>query len=507
MEELIKHFYEKAKITSKSKTKVIIDGRLLDAGDFFSHCLGKYKFFEEHIQATGIWKLSDKEKSEWTRKFWAEYFAYDRNNSVYSSDAFEGSSINTTEFELVLDYHTGKKVVFNNKLRIISKMHSDAYVKSLTAHQRKLIMDQGTKLATFSFNPYNDFEKRLINFEGQKVVEFNCFTPPAWRCNDEGRLDVDIELRYTAERPPKIFEEFMAHLFPSKEHRRDVIHWMHNAVFGRNETYLCLNGIKGAGKNLLCDLLGKLVGEDYYRKANERFFDEGFNALLDRARLIMLDELKVENVKHQNRLKSYINKGQNIERKGVDADKTIETFNSYIINNNDISDMLIVWDDRRFSVPDITEVKLLDVWDQSKIDGFAALFDDLDFLRSVGFWLKNFGKIEDRGQFYAIKGIRYWKIVFNSLTEWQKIIVEAVVSKEKSEYGVGDLKQTYKRRVDASKFPFKIQKIGDFVSDYRHLGLNKLGTVEGTGENAVIIPSEAFKPLHTDEDDDYMEVL
>lgn len=507
MEELIKHFYDKARITSKSKTKVIVDGRLLDSTDFFSHCLGKYKFFEEYVQASGTWKLSDKEKSEWVRKFWADYFAFDRSQSVYTSDAFEGSDINTTEFELVLDYHTGKKVVFNNKQRAISKMHPDAYIKSLSAHRRKLVLDQGVKLATFSFNPYNDFEKRLIVLENQKVVEFNCFVPPAWRCDDNGRLDTHIEAKYQAPKPPKVFTDFMEHLFPDAHQRRFVYHWMHQAIFSRNETYLVLNGKKGAGKNLFCDLLGKLVGEDYYRKANERFFDEGFNALLDRARLILLDELKVENTKHINRLKSYINKGQNIERKGVDADKTIETFNSYIINNNDISDMLLVWDDRRFSVPDITDIKLLDVWEQSKVDAFVELFDDLEFLRSVGFWIKQHGRSEEFGTFHFLRGERFWKIVFNSLTEWQKIIVEAVTTGGKAEYSVAELKQTYKRRVDASRFPFKIQKIGDFVEDYRHRGLSKIGTLEGTGENAVIIPAEAFKKTESDDDDRFMEVL
>jgi hypothetical protein len=505
VEELIKNFFEKAKITSKSKTKVIIDGRLLDSGDFFAHCLSKYKFFEDFVQTSGIWKLSDKEKNEWVRKFWAEYFAFDRNSTVYTSDAFEGSDINPTDFELVIDYHTGKKVVFNNKLRVISKMHPDAYLKALTAHQRKLVLDQGTKLATFSFNPYNTFERRVIILEAQKVVEFNCFTPPAWRCNDDGRLDISLEDRYYSENPPKIFAEFMEHLIPNRGQREYVYHWMHQAIFSRNETYLCLNGKKGAGKNLLCELLGKLVGEEYYRKANERFFDEGFNSVLDRARLILLDELRVENGKHQNRLKSYINKGQNIERKGHDAEKTVETFNSYIINNNDIGDMLLVWDDRRFSVPDLTENKLLDVWPQSKIDEFAALFEDTEFLRKVGFWLKHHGRSDKFGTFYVLRGERYWKIVFNSLTEWQKIIVEAITSKDKTEYSISDLKQTYKRRVDANRFPFKIQKIGDFVDDYRHRGEHKLGTLEGLGENAVIIPSEEFK--HIAADDEFEGVL
>lgn len=501
MEELIKQFYDKAKITSKSKTKVIIDGRITDSGEFFAYCLDKYKFFEEYVMSQSLWKLSDKEKAEWARKFWNDYFAFDRAENVYTSDAFEGSNLNTTDFEIVIDYHTGKEVVFNNKMRNISKMHPKAYMAALSTHEKKLIKDQGMKMATFSFNPYNDFERRIILQEGQKVVEFNCYTPPAWRCNDEGRLDLEIEKRYTKPFPPKIFEEFMEHLVPKADHRRFVIHWMHQAIFSRNETYLVLNGKKGAGKNLLCNLLGKLAGEDYYRDANQRFFEAGFNSVLDRARLILLDELKVENAKMQDRLKKYINKGQNIERKGIDADKTIETFNSYIINNNEISDMFLVWDDRRFSVPDLNGTRLLDVWSQEKVDQFVEMFEnDIEFQRQLGFWLKQYGKKEDIGKFQWVSGERYWRIVHNSLPEWQKVIVDEILTCSKAEYSVADLKQTYKRRVDAQKFPFKTQKIADFLDSYRHRGRHKLGVLEGVGETAVVIPSETYLPLEKQEE-------
>lgn len=499
MQELVLNFYDKAKILSKSKTKVILEGRILDSLEFYSYCVDKFKWFEEFVVSKAIWKLTDKEKADWVRKLWSEYFSHDRKENVYTSDAFDGSTLNTTDFEIVIDFHTGKEVVFNNKMRQISKMHPKAYMAALSTHERKLIKDSGMKMATFSFNPYNVFERRIIDQEGQKVVEFNCYTPPAWRCNEEGRLDLDLERKYTNSEPPAIFSEFMEHLVPKKSHREYLYYWMHQALFSRNETYLVLNGKKGAGKNLLCNLLGVLAGTDYYRDANQRFFDEGFNSVLDRARVILLDELKVDDSKKQDRLKKYINKGQNIERKGVDADKTIETFNSYIINNNEISDMYLVWDDRRFSVPDLTPIRLLDVWSQDKVDEFVRLFEeDLEFQRELGFWLKHYGRNESYGKFSWLSGDRFWKIVHNSLPEWQKVIVDALVSREKGEYSVADLKQTYKRRVDAQKFPFKIQKIADFLDSYRHHGKDQLGVLEGVGENAVVIPTEKYLPVDTE---------
>lgn len=508
MDELIKFFFSNAKIYSKTKTRVIVDGRILEASEFYTFCLDKFKAFEDYVVSSGVWKLTDKEKADWVRKFWNDYFTFDRNQTVTISDVFEGSSLNLTSMELVLDYHSGKEVVFNNETRSISQMHPKTFMSGLSAHHKKLIKDGGLKVATFSFNPYNDFERRLVQLEGQHVVEINCFNPPKWRCNDHGKLDAQLENKYNHKHPPKIFLEFLEHLFPKPEHQRFVVHWMHQAIFSRNETYLVLNGKKGAGKNLFCDLLGRLVGEDYYRDANQRFFDEGFNSVLDRARLILLDELKVEDSRKQDRLKKYINKGQNIERKGVDADKTIETFNSYIINNNLISDMYLVWDDRRFSVPDITDKRLKDVWGEAKCEKFAELFDDIEFLRELGFWIKSQGKQEDIGKFQWLAGEQFWKIVHNSLTEWQKVIVDVVMSKEKMEYAITDLKQTYKKRVDASKFPFKIQKIGDFLDQYRHRGDHQIAILEGTGETASVVPTERYLPenhTHVSYDNEELE--
>lgn len=505
MKDLYEYFYNKAKINYKSKTKVSIEGRILDAGEFFTYCLDKHEPFAEFVKNNDFWKLTDKEKADWIRKFWPEYWNYERDLTVKDSDTFTGSEIDISDFELVVDYHTGRKVVFSNKLRSLSKMHPDAYAKALPLHIKKVIADKGMNLATFSFNPYNTFDKQIVELEGQKVTEFNCFIPPTWRCGKGGKLDLSLEEAYAEVEPPAIFVEFLNHLFPQTKHRSFVLNWMYNAIYSRNETYLVLNGKKGAGKNILCDLMGKLVGEDYYRKSNERFFDEGFNAVLDKARLVLLDEIKVEGAKQQNRLKNYINEKLNIEYKGENAVELKQTFNSYIINNNEISDMYLVWDDRRFSAPDITKEDLKELWGEKKINGFVKMFDDIEFQRSIGFWLKRFGRDEALGTIQCLKGERFWEIVHNSLTEWQKVIVDAILSRESGEYSVQDLKQVYKRRVDAGKFPFKIQKIGDFLATYRHRGKDKLGELDGSGENAVIIPSKKFIPFeeistHTEEE-------
>lgn len=495
MESLITAMLDaKVRIHHKSKTRVMVDNRVLDGLGFFNYFLETQPYFSEHVKNSDLWRFSDKDKAAWCQSLWESYFAELRSRTNTKSDAFNGSNFNTTDFELVVNFHTGTEVVYNVKQRKISDLHPEAFLKSMGKTQRTIVKEHGVRIATFSFNPYNDFTSRVTAIEGQEVTEFNCFHAPGWRCDDKGNLDLGLEEKYKdIKEPPKMFKEFMHHLIPTVEHRFAVYTWIYNAIFDRNETYLCLNGKKGAGKNLLVDLMGKLVGDKYYAKAPVAFLDAGFNSVLDENRLLLLDEIKVETPLHHNRLKNYINKMQNVEKKGIDADKSIETFVSYVINNNEISDMLLYWDDRRFSMPDITNVRLEDVWPQEKIDAFVAAMDDVEFQRQVGFWIKCHGRTEKLHNFHVIRGERYWKIVHNSLPEWQKVIVEAITTRQYETISVRELKDLYRRRADVTRFPFKAQRIKDFLGSYRLLGRDNLGEIHGSGEEAEIIPSEKFR--------------
>jgi hypothetical protein len=495
MENLITAMLDaRVRIHAKSKTRVMVDNRILDGLAFFNYASEQWEFFATYVKNSDLWRYGDKDKAAWVQSLWESYFAEMRSRTSVASDAFNGSNFNTSDFELVTNFHTGKEVVYNVKQRKISDLHPDAFIKSMGKTQRTIVKEHGIRIATFSFNPYNDFTSRIATIEGQEVVEFNCFHAPKWRCDGNGNLDLGLEKKYADNnKPPKLFLDFIQHLIPDVAHRISVCTWIYNAIFDRNETYLCLNGKKGAGKNLLVDLIGKLVGEDYYAKAPIAFLDAGFNSVLDQTRLLLLDEIKVETQVHHNRLKNYINKMQNIEKKGIDADKSVETFVSYVINNNEISDMLLYWDDRRFSVPDITEKRLEDFWTQEQIDQFVAAMDDIEFQRQVGFWIKFHGRAEKLHNFHVIRGARYWKIVHNSLPEWQKVIVEAITAGTYETISVRELKDLYRRRADVSRFPFKAQRIKDFLGSYRLQGRETLGEIHGIGEDAEIIPSEKFR--------------
>lgn len=513
MEDLISKFFDaQIRIHSKSKTKVTIENRVLDASQFYDLAIKEIIFFKEYVLSNDIWQWNDKDKAQWVLKFWDGYFTEMRRRLATASDAFDGSAINTSDFELVANFHTGEKTVYNSKIRAISKMHPDTFLAAMGKSQRAIITETGVRVATFSFNPYNDFERRVIQLEGQAVVEFNCFQAPLWRCTDGSRLvNLELEKQYENVEPPQEFLEFMEHLFPIEDQRMFAYHWMYHAIFGRNETYLCMNGKKGAGKNYLIQLLSYLVGRDYFKDVNQRFFEEGFNAVLDKARLIQLDEIKITKDEHVSRLKKYINRDQNIEYKGIDANVLSETFNSFIVNNNDITDLWLKWDDRRFSVPDISAVKLEDVWPKEKIDKLYESATDIEFQRRVGFFIARQGPKYGGHAFSVLRGERYWKIVYNSLAEWERVILDMALSREHEAASITDIRLAYRDRVDGGKmFPIRLQKIKDFVDDYRHEGLHQIGEVRGYGENAEIVFKAPFRKPSTkselDEEFDFKKV-
>ncbi len=297
---------------------------------------------------------------------------------------------------------------------------------------------------------------------------------------------------------PLIAHEFMEHLFPDSECRRFVWSWMHHALTNRAETYLVLNGKKGIGKNLFSEnFLRILVGEDNWKVAQESIVTSDFTAVLDKSRMVVMDEVKIDTPEKVNKLKRYINSRQNIEKKGVDADQVTKTYNSFVVQNNDESDMRVEHDDRRFSVIDLTKDILRVKWGQAKIDSFIELMATSEFQQQLGYYVLYFPKEKLFQTFDDWRGPHFYRLVYVSLAEWKRTIVDTMISRAANEYDLRDVRATYKVRVDgngASKFPTKTQRIREFLEEYRHNGTQALGTVVESEEGGVLVPHSDFLP-------------
>ena len=323
--------------------------------------------------------------------------------------------------------------------------------------------------ARIVFNPYSP---KVLDFRsddyGRPCNFLNTYKKPLWQLSSD--IGVEEGKKY---KPSPLFFDFMNHLFIDPKCREFVFDWLHYALTDRCETYLVLNGAKGIGKNVFSELLCKpLMGDANHKVAQPSALTSDFNALLADSRMIVFDEFKIDSPEKVNKLKRYINEAQTIERKGIDASTTVKTYNSFIISNNDQSDMRISWDDRRFSVMDLTTVKLRDAWSEEKIDELLALFEDLEEMRAIGYWLMY--RDPHHTKFDDWKGPHFYALCYASFNEWQKVIIDLATSKTRAEVTVSDFKKEYRKRTDNSRIPSFV-KVRDFVTNYRHEGVDPLG--------------------------------
>ncbi len=337
------------------------------------------------------------------------------------------------------------------------------------------------------FNPYQPKPLDFRNDQyGRPCNYLNTYRKPEWQ---EDREITKVEA--TDCQPPQIFVDFMVHLFPEKECRTFVLDWLHYALTDRCETYLVLNGKKGIGKNLFSENFCKpLMGVNNHKVAQPSALTSDFNAILKDSRMIVFDEFRVDTPEKVNKLKRYVNEEQMIERKGVDVDATQKTFNSFIISNNDMADMKISWDDRRFSVGDLTEKKLRDVWDDKKVNEFLDMCNNMTLMKRVGYWLMY--RVPQYTKFDAYKGKHFYALCYTSFSEWQKVIVDMATSKMYKEVTNIDLKKEYRKRTEASRLP-SYTRIKDFIDNYRHDGQHSLGVLfKTTSEGWTLSLADTF---------------
>lgn len=408
-----------------------------------------------------------------------------------AASPFSGSEVDVSKLRYVLDMTTDKEHLYHIGIRQISKILPSALKKILSPDEKQSFFQEATP-SIFAFDPYDISAVKPISFESMSLTQFNLYAPPPW-------MDADVNGNHTMTAEdvslPPIIHEFMEHVFPKKEARNFVWGWMHEALVGRAETYLVLNGKKGLGKGILVEtLLQALVGEENFKLSPESLLTSDFNAALDKGRLVLLDEVRVDTDAKQSKLKRYINARQAIERKGVDADKVITTYNSFAISNNDIMDMKVYWDDRRFSVMDMNTKTLRDAWGQPKIDKFIEMAKDPSFQKQFGYYVLYHAKQPGQDAFTCYKGPHFYRLVYTSLTEWERVIVDLLTSKENDEYDIREARALYKTRVDAGRFPVKPQKIMDFLEAYLHEGHYKLGSLVEEGGTQTLYPEERYLP-------------
>jgi len=383
-----------------------------------------------------------------------------------------------------------KNVLFYDKARrLITDLDYDTYSAYMSKSDEKL----SPIPAVIEFNPYRP-EQLYTEFNytyAKKCTHLNTYKKPEWQLE---RKLTEQEVREIS-KLPKCIDDFFNHLFPSELCRNFVYDWLHFALTSRCESYLVMNGAKGIGKNLLSDVLcSSLIGANNHKIAHTAALESNFNSILVGSRMIVFDEFKITDDEAINRLKRYANANQMIERKGLDTGATEETYNSYIICNNAVTDIKIAWDDRRFSVMDMTSEKLNDVWSTSEIKKFVSIISDptSEEIKQFGYWLLYRIPKVMKDEFTDFKGVHFNKLCYTSMPEWSKMIIDEVTTSGRAYFEETELRMMFKDRTGGvHRFPAQA-KVNDFLENYKHHGENYLGHIERDDRTWYLNVNEVF---------------
>lgn len=230
----------------------------------------------------------------------------------------------------------------------------------------------------FVYDPFSDGKKLRKTDHG---YTFNTYTGADW---PEGWTPPSDPVK-----PPELWAEFMGIFVPDEPCRRATEAWLRDAVFTRADPILVLCGIPGVGKNIFIQIFARaLVAKHNFALASPRF-REGFNSQIANCRVFYMDEVALD-PKLREQLKAYHNSTAAIEKKGKDAETIENIWASFAVSNNNLTNIKLEYNDRKFFAPDLGTKNLDAYWPKSKQAAFVALADDRDYLRELAGYLYSY---------------------------------------------------------------------------------------------------------------------
>lgn len=219
--------------------------------------------------------------------------------------------------------------------------------KSVTMYPFDDLLRGRTLMCSHEYRP---FAREIIIKEGTLNV-LNMYVPPFWMRSYFCDL-VDIP-----EQPyiPQCYEQFFTRLVGGDEQSYwYLIDWLATAIQRKNETYLIAVGAGGIGKGIFGKIMQNLFGKSNYCKCRDGILKEKFNASIAHKRIVYIDEISLKEKEHLDRLKDLVNEDVEVEKKGKDAESTINHASIYISSNN-MQCIPLEGGDRRFSVLNLSD--------------------------------------------------------------------------------------------------------------------------------------------------------
>jgi len=350
-------------------------------------------------------------------------------------------------------------------------------------------------LGLIRFDPTSEKVIDERETDGEKIAVLNTYVPPLW----VSRTPTDPS------RIPPLLEKFFKHLLPEEKSLMYFFGWMQHAIVSRNDTILCMIGEKGVGKSIASNIVAKGTGNSF--KSDDAFLKEKFTASeLNGNKLLILDEVTV-NDKAKEKLKRVTNSEVKSEAKGGDPE-TIRNFVSFIITNNHLDGMKLESDDRRFSIIELTTTPLLKVMSEEEVSEIGRLsdapIDEEPCENTVNFfhWLmrQDFSEHFDNNK--PFKGKYYHEIVYKSLPQSQKTLVDLIMANPWEEMSLQSFKKKAESMLQVKNIRCNMDDMQKFLSVFRYDGKYKVAEVvlrsEGPKMVFYFIPDPEFKKFCLD---------
>jgi len=420
------------------------------------------------------------------KKVWMDLHEKYKEQKEYDANIARKDVAMGIGYQLLIDVEGTKercKLLYDCEHKKLANITWDAFIQYYSKEEKEAL-EQEAVLCNFFFNPKEEHLK-LDDSDGRWLL--NKFVPPGWE-------DKDIEAVL-----PKEVEFVLNHLFADDVSREYAEKWLYQAFTIRNQHYLVLNGGLGIGKGLFVSLAMSLVGFENSNTTTGGFLSTVFNDPMRHKRLLFLDE-EVVTKKNKHRIKKYINNMLSFEGKGKSVTELEDNHCSFIVANNNITDVHVEGQDRRFAVMELTETSLPEVLSQEEIDSLAERFEDPDseLIAQFGNYLKEKYEGTDPIPQVPPKGPTFWKLVHASYTEWGKIIVNY---SDKGEIRVKALRELAKK-LGVNTFPSNYAKIEDFLRNCIAENGDRLGVLEVRKGEEYIVYTGHIPRVETEEDAD-----
>lgn len=257
----------------------------------------------------------------------------------------------------------------NQKIILLDEVNRsiDEYDRSRVKEVLDAKFDLQEKMHSTKYE-YRPLEPGMLLVNKDHTYTYNTYVPPKWQ--EDWFYTKGLECPEKIIEIPAIYNKFLTHLVGNSEEseasREYIIKWLANGLKRKNYCILTTIGKQGIGKGVLGNIMKGIYGDPNYYEGGDRMFKGTFNSQIENKRLVYCDEITIKEREDEDRLKLVVNDYIEIEKKGIDA-KTVRNYASFYISSNHMDSIVLTADDRRFSIVELTDEKLLNAMTPDEI--------------------------------------------------------------------------------------------------------------------------------------------